>query len=224
MEIIIGRDTETGRLRLTADGNEALFGDPACVPQSVSPQHCSITVANDRMRLRNLDINNYTFVNGQAIETKAIVRDCRIELGTDRFAVDWRAIDAMLPADIRRLKTVWYNYEDQNMALQIAERKFNTLRSTTGLITMIAIALSIVTGGKSMWYIALYAVAILTSLVFFIKAYRDSSKMPQRRQNLSRQFQRDYVCPHCGHFLGNQSYELLAQNDHCPYCKTKFIH
>ena len=117
-------------------------------------------------------------------------------------------------ADIRPLETIWNDFESKNISLQIAERKFNTLRSTTGLITMVAIALSIATVGKSHWYILLYGIAIVVSVIFFVKSYLDSSKVPQKRQEMNKAFQREYVCPHCGHFLGNQSYDILAQNSH----------
>ena len=181
-------------------------------------------MTDNLLRIQNLDINTVTYVNGQSIESKYLATGDRIELGPDRYPLSWKALQAVLPADIRQLKNVWDNYENENIRLQIAERKFNTLRSATGLITMVAIVLSIATGGKSAWYIVLYAVSIIISLVFFVKAYLDSSKMPQQRQELNRRFQREYSCPHCGHFLGNQSYDLLTQNDHCPYCKSKFIH
>lgn len=222
--IIIGRDVNTGQILLNGVGKSGTYGNQ--VPQDISEQHCRLDFSQGIIRLKNLDINNYTYVNGQAVESKAISRKDIITLGASRFPLSWEAINAIIPpeADIRPLQDVWNEYELQNVKLQIDERKFNTLRSTTGLITMVAIALSIATGGKSMWYIALYALAILASVIFFIKAYRDSSKIPQKRQELSRQFQNDYVCPHCGRFLGNQSYHILAQNDQCPYCRVKFIH
>ncbi len=224
MEIIIGRDKDTGKLRLTVDGKDALYGEERPLPESVLPNHCLLTMTDNLLRIQNLDINTVTYVNGQSIESKYLATGDRIELGPDRYPLSWKALQAVLPADIRQLKNVWDNYENENIRLQIAERKFNTLRSATGLITMVAIVLSIATGGKSAWYIVLYAVSIIISLVFFVKAYLDSSKMPQQRQELNRRFQREYSCPHCGHFLGNQSYDLLTQNDHCPYCKSKFIH
>lgn len=225
MKIQIGRDINTSKLVLTIDG-KPVSSDKADVPSSVSQAHCLIEIDDQTVRLKNLDISNYTYVNGLAVETKTIQKTDRIELGRDRYLLDWKSLESLLPpvADIRPLEEVWENYEKQNIALQIDERRFNTLRSITGLITMVAIALSIATGGRSMWYVALYAVAIVASLVFFIKAYRDASKMPYRRQELARQFQHDYVCPHCGRFLGNQSYEIISQNTCCPYCKTKFIH
>ena len=222
--IIIGRDANTGQLLLNGVGKSGTYGNS--VPQDISEQHCRLDFDKENIRLKNLDINNFTYVNGQAVESKAISRKDKIELGSSRFPLSWEAIDAIVPpvADIRPLQQVWDEYERQNVKLQVDERKFNALRSATGLITMVAIALSIATGGRSAWYMLLYALAILISIAFFIKAYRDSSKIPQKRQELSHQFQRDYVCPHCGRFLGNQPYHLLTQNDHCSYCRVNFIH
>lgn len=225
MEILIGRDDKTGRMKLTAEGRSVLFGTQR-LPESVLAEHLKLTIENDTIRLKNLNINAYTYVNGQAVESKTITKQHTIEIGKDHIPFDWRALDEFITpeADIRPLETVWNDFERKNISLQIAERKFNTLRSTTGLITMVAIALSIATGGKSHWYILLYGVAIVVSVIFFVKSYLDSSKVPQKRQEMNRAFQREYVCPHCGHFLGNQSYDILVQNDHCPYCKAKFIH
>lgn len=225
MTIEIGRDLVSAKLKLTLDGNSVLT-DKADVPPSVSQEHCRIEIDGNVIRLRNLDINNYTYVNGQAVESKVIQPTDQIELGSSHYPLNWQEAEKLLPpvADIRPLNKVWEEYESQNIELQIDERRFNTLRSVTGLITMVAIALSIATGGRSAWYLVLYGVAITASLVFFVKAYRDASNIPQKRQELTRKFQREYTCPHCGHFLGNQPYELLVQNDSCPYCKTTFIH
>lgn len=222
--IIIGRDAKTGQILLNGGGKSGTYGNN--VPQDICEQHCRLDFIQGCIRLKNLDINNFTYVNGQAVESKTITSKDTIELGTSHYPLSWEAVNALVPpkADIRSLQEVWNRYEQQNVKLQIDERKFNTLRSATGLVTMIAIALSIATGGRSVWYMVLYALAIIASVIFFVKAYRDSSKIPQKRQELSRQFQRDYVCPHCGRFLGNQSYDILAQNDRCPYCRVNFIH
>ena len=225
MEILIGRDEKSGRMKLTAEGRSVLYGSDR-LPNSVLPEHLKLNIEDNTIRLKNLDINAYTYVNGQAVENKTLSKEHTIEIGKDHVPFDWQALNEFIPAevDIHPLQAIWYTFENENIALQIAERKFNTLRSTTGIITMAAIALSIATGGKSHWYILLYGMAIVVSVAFFIKAYRDSSKMPQKRQKLNRAFQRDYVCPHCGHFMGNLPYEILTQNSHCPYCKAKFIH
>ena len=67
----------------------------------------------------------------------------------------------------------------------------------------------------------LYLLGILISVGFTVKAYKDSSKGPLRQKQLTEEFQQHYVCPHCHHFLGFQSYEVLMQNEACPYCKAK---
>ena len=225
MEILIGRDKNTGRLIIKAGGKAILYGAKR-LPDTVLEEHIKLKVGEDSIRLENLNLNAYTYVNGQAVEKKAITRQHTIELGRDRYPFDWHALDELIPSesDIRPLKLIWDEYESQNISVQIAERRFNTLRSMTGLITMAAIALSVTTGEKSEWYVILYGIAIVFSLFFFIKSFIDSSKIPQKRQELGRNFQRSYTCPHCGHFLGNLSYDILVQNDHCSYCKTKFIH
>ena len=195
------------------------------VPKSVSRQHCSIVMdADGKMRVKNLKAENETFVNGRSVESKTVRKGDRIELGEDRYAVDWKAIMSVMPvvADIRPLEKVWTDYQEQRLEQQIKERRFGTLRSATGLITMVAIALSMFTGKDSTLYLILYGAAILISLAFTVKAYRDSANAPRRMQELSDKFQRDYVCPKCGHFLGMQSYDVLKQNDGCPYCKAKY--
>ena len=224
MEIIIGRNPKNGKMMLTVDGNEQPSSTSEVLPNGVEIQHCKLTINDGKIHLKNLDINNYTYVNGQLIESKAISKNDKIELGKDRYLIDWAIMNPFLPIDISPLQKVWEDYENENINLQIKERKFNAIRSATGIFTMVAIALSIATGGKSKWYFVLYGVAILASVIFFVKAYLDSSKIPQKRLELTRQFQRDYVCPKCKHSMGSQPYEFLAQNSHCPYCKTQFIH
>ena len=224
MEIIIGRDSRSASLSIVVDGHAQQTVSSASLPASIRPQHCRMTVLDGQILLKNTNINNYTYVNGQSIESKIVSQNDKIELGKERYLLAWKDLGPYLPTDISHLRQVWEYYESKNIELQIKERKFTTLRSATGIITMFAIALSIAAGGKSRWFVAVYGLAIIISLVFFVKAYLDSSKIPQRRLDLSRQFQRDYVCPRCKRFLGNQPYDLLAQNDCCPHCKTQFIH
>ena len=224
MEIIIGKNTNDGKLLLTVDGKDQQVAISGTVPLSVGATHCKLTIVNGQMRLKNLDINNYTYVNGQSIESKAVTLNDQVTLGSEGYLLDWDLLKPFTPVDIRPLKKVWEDFEQQNIQIQIEDRKFNALRSATGIITMLAIALSIATGGKSTWYIILYGVAIVISVVCFIKAYRDSSKLPQKRQEMNRKFQHDYICPNCGHFMGNQPYDILTQNGSCPYCKKQFIH
>lgn len=225
MEITIGRDPDTAQLRIETGGKTVRHGAVGSVPKNVSRRHCCI-VQDDKgmMTVKNLNAENETFVNGRSVESKAVKEGDRIELGADRYAVDWKAVRSVMPsvADIRPLEKVWTDYQEQRLEQQIKERRFGTLRSATGLITMVAIALSMFTGRDSTIYLILYGAAIVISLAFTVKAYLESANAPRRMQELSDKFQKDYVCPKCGHFLGMQSYDILKQNDCCPYCKAKY--
>lgn len=222
MEIVIGRDTASSQLKLTSGSQSLLYGKPGCVPSSVGEQHCKLVLAANKMHIVNIDINNYTYVNGHAIESARVSFCDQIVLGKDGYTLDWEAV-VPLATGIAHLQKVWEEHEEQLLKLQTSERRFNILRSATGLITMIAIALGLITGRQSNWLLLLYALAIIVSLAFMIKAWRDAARTPQRIQQLNQQFQLDYSCPHCHRFLGNQSFQILSQNDNCPYCKTHFI-
>ena len=224
MEIIIGRDQNTRQLSVVKDGRSILYGQPNSVPMDVSRHHMSLQpVGNGKWMIKNLNERNVTFVNGIAVESKTISENDRIELGNSHYLFNWSAISEpkVETVDIRPLKIIWKEYDEQKFDSQIAERKFNAARSATGIITMLAIACSIILGHGPI-YIFLYAVAIGISVAFTYQAYKKSTEIPQQQRELTKRFQQRYVCPKCGHFMGFTDYDILIQNDACPYCKTKY--
>ena len=226
MEIIIGRDANTSQLKITIGQQSKVFGAVGCIPITVSRQHCSLTDNPDgTYRIVNLKPQNITYVNGVEVMVKNITEKDKIELGPDKYLVSWDLIKGLMPkmVDFRPLKHVWEEYDEHKLDQQIADRKFNSLRSITGLITMGAIALSIVYPDfrETPLYIGVYLLAIFISVCFTVKAYQDSSRGPMKTKKLTEDFQQHYVCPNCGHFLGFQSYDVLMQNTACPHCKAK---
>ena len=224
MEIIIGRDQQTRQLCILKEGSSKLFGQPGSVPMDVSRHHISLQpVGAGKWQIKNLNERNVTFVNGIAVENMTISESDKIELGNSHYLFQWGSLSEpkVETIDIRPLKKIWTEYDDQRLELQIAERKFNAARSATGIITMLAIACSFILGHGPI-YLLLYALAIIISLVFTYQAYQKSSEVPRQQKEMNKSFQRRYVCPKCGHFMGFQDYEILAQNDVCPYCKTKY--
>lgn len=224
MEIIIGRDQQTRQLCIVKDGNCKLYGQPGSVPMDVSRHHISLQPAGDgKWKIKNLNEKNVTFVNGIAVESKTISESDKVELGNSHYLFQWSALSEpkVETIDIRPLKAIWKEYDEQKFDSQIAERKFNAARSATGIITMLAIACSIILGHGPI-YILIYAFAIGISVAFTYQAYKKSTEIPQYQRELTKQFQQRYVCPKCGHFMGFQDYDILAQNDACPYCKTKY--
>lgn len=227
MDIIIGRDAATSKLRISADNQSRLFDVEDCVPLTVSRQHCKLTINLDgSYTIENLKTQNVTYVNGVEVVRKSITAGDNIELGPSKYSVHWDWIKAFVPqtADFRPLKHIWDEYDEHKLDQQIADRKFNALRGATGLITMAAIALSIVfpETRETPLYIGLYVLAILVSLACTVKAYNDSSKVPHRMKELESQFKHDYVCPNCHHYI-QMPYDIVIQNPCCPYCKAKII-
>lgn len=224
MEIIIGRDQQEQKLSIIRDGNQVCYGQPKSVPMSVSRKHLSLeSLEEGKWRIKNLNERNVTYVNGIAIESKIVTESDKIELGEARYHFSWDAIQEPKEdlADIRPLKAIWDDFNDQRLRLQITERKFNAARSATGIITMLAIACSIILGHGPI-YLILYGLAIGISVVFTYVAYKKSSEVPIRQQEINKEFQKKYVCPKCGHFMSFQDYDVLIQNDVCPFCKTKY--
>ena len=224
MEIIIGRDQQTRQLNVIKDGISNLYGKADSVPMDVSRHHISLQPAGEgKWVVKNLNEQNVTFVNGIAVENKTISESDKIELGNSHYLLNW---DALIEpkeetVDIRPLKKIWSEYDEKKFDSQIAERKFNAARSATGIITMLAIACSIILGHGPI-YIILYALAIGISLSFTYLAYKKSTDVPRQQRELDKRFQQTYVCPKCGHFMGKKDYEILSQDDACPYCKTRY--
>lgn len=224
MEIIIGRDQQTRQLSIVKDGVTKHYGQPGSVPMDVSRHHLSLQPIDEgKWKIKNLNEQNVTFVNGIAIESKNISENDKVELGNSHYLLNWEALSEPKEetVDIRPLKIIWKEYDEKKFDSQIAERKFNAARSATGIITMLAIACSIILGHGPI-YIILYALAIGISLAFTYLAYKKSTEVPKHQRELTKRFQQTYVCPKCGHFMGFQDYDILVQSDACPYCKTKY--
>ena len=224
MEIIIGRDQQTRQLCIIKDGNSRLYGQANSVPMDVSRHHISLVPAgSNKWQIKNLNEKNVTFVNGIAVENKIISESDKVELGNSHYLFSWAALQEPKEetVDIRPLKKIWNEYDEQRLEFQIAERKFNAARSATGIITMIAIACSLILGHGSI-YLILYALAIGISVAFTYQAYKKSSDVPRQQREMNKDFQKRYVCPKCGHFMGFTDYDILTQSDACPYCKTKY--
>jgi len=226
MEIIIGRDQQTRQLCVIKDGNSKLYGQRGSVPMDVSRHHISLQPAgNGKWQIKNLNERNVTFVNGIAIESKNISESDKVELGNSHYLFHWDALQEpkVENVDIRPLRQVWEEYDKGNLELDIAERKFNVIRSATGIISMSAIACAFIFGQGSLFQMILYGLAIGISVIFFIVAHNKAAEVPLKRREIKKNFENNYVCPKCKKSLvALGGYNLLSQNDACPKCRTKF--
>ena len=224
MEIIIGRDQQTRQLCIIKDGNSRLYGQANSVPMDVSRHHISLVPAgNGKWKIKNLNEKNVTFVNGIAVESKTISESDRIELGNSHYLFSWAALQEPKEEtiDIRPLKVVWDNYQQNE--IEIRDRQKNN-----GLWASVPLGFSMLGGliagvAPEIREIAL----IFTGLAFLIFIYglyrrsQDNSTVELKANQ--DEFEMKWVCPKCKHPLTCfRSYIILSQSDACPYCKMKY--
>lgn len=224
MEIIVGRDQQTRQLSIVKDGTLKLYGQPGCVPMDVSRHHLSLeSIEKGKWKIKNLNERNVTFVNGIAIESKTISESDKIELGSSHYLFSWEALaePKIETADIRPLKNVWAEYNKRNIEIRIRQKNIGLLSSIPIGFTMFGGLIAGVASDEIKPYAYIFTViALIVMLYGFYKRFTDNSI--EEQEEIKKDFQRRYVCPKCGHFMGFQDYDILTQGDICPYCRTKY--
>ena len=230
MEIIIGRNAQTGQLSLNMGTQIKNIGAPNSVPRSVSRRHCRIQVLpNGTYTIENLKMENDTFVNGSPIFTKTVTSSDVVELGGEHYKLDWSAIKQLIEqstpktADIRPLRRVWMRYEEETNAIQADLARKNAIRGIAGALGTLSILTMFIPGLGTAPRVILMSIGLLITITMVVISYNDSKKAPVKRKMLQQKLRNNYVCPNCKKFF-NMDYDLLTrQYDQCPYCKAKFI-
>lgn len=229
MEIIIGRNAQTGQLSLNMGTQIKNIGAPNSVPRSVSRRHCRIQVLpNGTYTIENLKMENDTFVNGSPIFTKTVTSSDVVELGGEHYKLDWSAINQLIEqstpktADIRPLRRVWMRYEEETNAIQTDLARKNAIRGIAGAFGTLGILCTFIDSLGPLRFV-LMSIGLLITVTMVVISYNDSKKAPVKRKMLQQKLRNNYVCPNCKKFF-NMDYDLLTrQYDQCPYCKAKFI-
>lgn len=226
LDFIIGRDANTAQLRIsTADGKKTQqIGTPGSVPMNVSRKHLQLTVNDDKTCVvKNINVANQTFVDGVSIVSKQINWGDRVELGANRYLLDWRVLESMLPkvVDISNLNQVWETYNQRIIDIRKRQKNNGLLASVPMLFT---VGSGVVTPFlpeelKSLGVI-ITIIGLITMCYGLYRRFTDRGI--EEQEELKKWLQRNYVCPECGHFMGFQDYEVIIQNNACPYCKTQF--
>lgn len=224
MEIIIGRNQQTRQLNVIKDGKEKIYGNAGSVPMDVSRHHISLQTAGaGKWQIKNLNERNVTFVNGIAVESKTISENDKVELGNSHYLFPWDALQEpkVETADIRPLRKVWEEYNQENIRIRKQQKNIGLLASIPMGFTMLGGLIAGVGPEEIRGVAYLFtAIALLIMLYGFYRRFNDNSI--EKQEELKKKLQRNYTCPKCGHFLGFQDYEVLTQSDACPYCKTMY--
>lgn len=224
--IIIGRDHSSNHLYRKVNDRVQIIRQEKPVPRSVSREHISITINDDgKMILKNLNVQNYTYVNMVGVESKLIKKGDLIELGTGHFVLDWRIIEAFIPkfADIRPLQKVWEDYHNKNVEMKKRNQEMATAQSFTPILTTANIAISAVASAMGHVNVCFITIPlVLIGVILMIKNYinKKNDTSIEDNEKLLEDFHRNYVCPNCGHFLENRPYNVLVQDTKCRYCQA----
>ncbi len=237
IKMTIGREESKRRLLFHVDNENVVIS--TVVPNSVSRRHCQLSLLDDgKMILQNLSPNNVTWVNDVAVESCAITAGDQIQLGYDKFLLDWEWINSVIhrvrskhpqEISIKHLEQVYNSYKQELDAIQKSQSRLGVIRGITPVITLGAVVTSILMGkdwgakyGQGFMMVA-YGFAILLTVVIFLKSWFDLSKIPQKKEDLNQRFLAKYRCPNCGYFFGYQSFMVVKANfDSCPKCGSVF--
>ena len=234
MDIIFGRDQNSGKLKISCNGKERLWGEPGSVDNTVSRQHCKLTISdNGEKTLINLNHDNETNLNGQSIVRKKFVLDSNtvVTLGSNGYALELKAILKAIgykeTYSIAHLKKIIEDCRAMKLKLQIEERRKNALRGFLPVITLFASILAYsgyeddggVANVKTFIGIAAFFLAFYSAYEGLLMA----GKMPQKHAQLDKDYHAKCVCPNedCGHFLPGE-YDDMIKSGVCPYCHSRF--
>lgn len=234
MEIYVGKDPEKGvisaAVELQGKFKAVVLPELGNVPASVSrlipaagKSHCRIEVQPDgSMLIENMNPANATYVNGNEIVKKRVAGDAKVELGVDRFPLDLDAVlssvSSVLPASIAPLEAVWNEYERRKEAIakkQLDKGRKRLLPMIIGAVSGI-LAPILRTLGTGTLYITV-PIAVVSSLIY-IRMFSEKDTSIEDNKAAQDYLIDNYICPKCGHFLGNIPYKVLRQNKKCSYC------
>lgn len=238
--LILGRDPEKGKLKAWVDLTEAgidkkgpmYFGAEHSVPQTVSrcmaPQgggHCRIEFMGDgTMKVENLKDANSTYVNGAPTIKRVTGTGSRVELGSDRYRIDFDAICDKLSAffpktyNVDHLKQIWDYYNEQQDDIAKRQRTLNILLSSIGIFSLGAGFLS------RFWQPAIWLMVVGLAIGIIGVVMRVTDKSNQQRKDLIRYMEDNYVCPNdqCRQYFQGWSFNVLCKKPKCPYCGVSF--
>ncbi len=224
MEIIIGRDQQTRKLSVVKDGSSKLYGQPDSVPMDVSRHHISLQPVGDgKWQIKNLNERNVTFVNGIAVENKTISENDKVELGNSHYLFQWAALSEpkVETIDIRSLKNIWDDYQQNDIAIRNRQKNNGLLASVPLGFSMLGGIIAGVAPEIRVVALVFTGIAFILFIYGLYRRSQDNSTVELKR--LQDDFDKKWVCPKCKHPLTCfRSYTILSQSDSCPYCKTKY--
>ena len=183
----------------------------------ISSKHCLIRkVGEGEFIIEDLGSTNGTFVNGRRIKQTMIkpedelkladmVMDAKLvlsvfDLKSDAEKIDYAGLEkqAAIKAEFLNLKKVYEIYVSDKKKIMMGSTLTTTgLRAGLSLIPFVGNALGIVATGMT-------------------------GNVQAKIYELDEKFKKEYICPVCFRFLGNEPFDNLEKRGTCIYCKAKW--
>ncbi|MDD2437303.1 MAG: FHA domain-containing protein [Massilibacteroides sp.] len=194
---------------------------------SVSRYHANLFFDNEGgWILEDLNSTNGTFINGVQVLKKKITTSDPIRFGNSEifFLQDLLHANNDYSEDFAQLKDVYRSYVQEKIKIQSSNQlKTRLLQSLPFAIPgIIGVIIGFLGKGNQTIFAISLCVTILAPAVGIYLGARQASKIPMLLQSITDNFKIKYVCPKCGHFLGEIPWESLLNKKQCPACKAKW--
>lgn len=221
-ELIIGRNAVSGQLSVQYNGSTKSYGEKDSVYQSVGREHVKLSFEDsDEIMLTNMNIENDTFVNGRGVEQKYVQIGDKIELGGDRYLLNWEWLKPYIPvvADIRPLKKMWEDYEAKIESLNRLQIIINCGRATLGGGALSLIFRLMLASEENTYKYYLSCIAFVILVLLFLYSMFFITSVPKKRKQLENEMEKSYRCPQpkCGYIFFPTKYNKI-QYKKCPGC------
>lgn len=232
MSIVVGRE-----------GQQSFIIDNA----GVSRQHARVDdLGNGLFSIEDLNSSNGTFVNNQKIMRRTVSWNDEIKLGPTyvlRLQQLFPSVVAAQPqreapvqnntnnssrqevasVSICHLKDVRESYERERIAILKEASTSQVKRMLPPIIvSAILLIISLLLDGAIVAIVrpvvAIVGVVLLAYMTY--KHYQVQASKPERLEQIKKQYQTYYVCPHCGAFLGDLPFENIQNQGRCSRCRT----
>ena len=203
------------------------------VPASVSRGQLEIEINDDTGQMIITSKKNVMFVNGRECDKKVVQPTDFVELGYERWPLPLRQIyDTYAPKfyDLTPLRAVWDEYDNSVKDFKYKTARMNAYRMGVPILSTVAIGIGFIVQSDNKDTQTLinivrgifYGIVIVANVIFFIISMNRAKKNIVEEENRRQRFQRRYVCPACGHFMGSQPYDIISQNKQCSWCRAKY--
>ena len=239
MEIIIGREEGARRLHCIVDGREFNIGQAGSVPLSVSRRHCKLTIADSRMSIENIKMQNVTFVDGNQVCSKVISPTSKVQLGEGRYTIPLQQILTLATGvaksttpqtptptfSLRPLKSVWEEYDQRRLAILEKTSKNANRQRLQGILSLLGMCISFIPGIDQHIRIIVVVAALALAIYFFIKG-QTNTIVQKQIHDLDEELAKKYKCtnPKCGRPFGAIPYRQIEFTPKCMACGCNYTH